>query len=84
MAPIAPGEIVVRQLQPGAALLMKRGAYLACGPNIDITTTMQRSLINSAFSGTGLFLLRAEGRGPVAFSSYGTVHCFDLAAGERR
>ena len=84
MAPIAPGEIVVRDVAPGAALLMKRGAYLACGPNVNISTAMQRNIMNSAFSGTGLFILRADGSGPVAFSSYGTVHCFDLQPGERR
>lgn len=61
---------------------MKKGAYLACGPNVDISATVQRDFVRGVFSGTGFFPLIARGNGPVAFSAYGTVALRELKPGE--
>ena len=44
---------------------------------------MQNSVVNSLFSGAGLFVLRATGRGTLAFGAFGSVHEKRLVAGER-
>eukprot|EP00961_Rhodomonas_salina_P175370 2365056-Rhodomonas_salina.1 len=79
-----PGGIVVHTLTHGNEVLLTSGAYLASDSAVRITTEMQTSFRNSLLSGTGFFLLRAQGAGKLACAGYGSLHRYDLAPGERR
>jgi uncharacterized protein (TIGR00266 family) len=84
MAPADPGGIELHKLQPGEELLLTAGAYVASDATVNITTAVQAQLSNSMLSGTGFFLLRASGEGVVACAAYGSIHKFQLNAGEMR
>eukprot|EP00050_Salpingoeca_kvevrii_P008542 m.303524 g.303524 ORF g.303524 m.303524 type:complete len:270 (-) comp15973_c0_seq1:35-844(-) len=84
MAPIVPGDVVVEELDGTNGFYLQRGAFLACGNSVTITSRIQRNVFNSLFSGTGWFLLNATGTGPLAFGAYGSVHKLELKPGEVR
>lgn len=72
VAPAFPGTVVHRELAGGDdAILMAAGAFLAGGPEVQITTALggMRGLL----SGAGVVVLRAAGRGPLFFNTYGAV-----------
>jgi uncharacterized protein (TIGR00266 family) len=70
LAPALPGDIRLRELQ-GESLILQSGAYLASHPGIEVETKWGGA--KTFFSREGLFLLRASGRGPLLFSSYGAI-----------
>jgi len=84
LAPVVPGSLIVEDLAQTGPLLFQKGAFLAGGNNVEITSVMQSSLVKGLFSGTGFFVLRAAGSGPIAFGAYGSVHKYELQAGETR
>ena len=69
-APSLPGDIRVRELR-GDAIILQSGAYLASHPSVEIETKWGGA--RTFFAREGLFLLRATGRGPLLFSSYGAI-----------
>ena len=69
-APSLPGDIRLAQMQ-GEPLILQSGAYLASDPSIEIETSWGGA--KGFFGREGLFLLRASGRGPLLFSSYGAI-----------
>lgn len=72
IAPAFPGTVLCRELVGGSdALLLAAGSFLACGPEVRLTTEYGGG--RSWFSGTGPFILRATGSGPVFFNAYGAV-----------
>lgn len=72
IAPAFPGTVLCKELQGEAdSLLLAAGSFLACGPGVTLTTEYGGG--RSWFSGTGPFVLRATGSGPVFFSAYGAV-----------
>jgi len=72
IAPAFPGTVLCKELQgEGDSLLLAAGAFLACGPGVTLGTEYGGG--RSWFSGTGPFILRATGTGPVLFSTYGAV-----------
>jgi uncharacterized protein (TIGR00266 family) len=85
MAPSDPGGVVLHTLmEAGDDLLLTSGAYVASDARVNVSSEMQSRLGNSLLSGTGLFLLRASGRGLVAFAAYGSVHQYTLQPGDVR
>ena len=84
LAAADPGGIELHRLSPQQDLLLLAGAYVASDANVKITTELQSKLQNSLLSGTGFFLLRASGRGTVACAAYGSIHKYELKAGETR
>eukprot|EP00565_Helicotheca_tamesis_P001201 CAMPEP_0185727126 /NCGR_PEP_ID=MMETSP1171-20130828/2902_1 /TAXON_ID=374046 /ORGANISM="Helicotheca tamensis, Strain CCMP826" /LENGTH=261 /DNA_ID=CAMNT_0028395629 /DNA_START=146 /DNA_END=931 /DNA_ORIENTATION=+ len=87
IAPSDPGGIVLHTLEghrENDDLLVTGGAYVASDNTVKITTEVQSRLGNSLLSGTGIFLLRASGRGCLACAAYGSVHKYLLRAGEKR
>lgn len=85
MAPSTPGGIVLHILAGGGDdLLLTSGSYVASDARVNISTEMQSRFGNSLLSGTGFFLLRASGRGNVAFAAYGSVHQYTLRPGDVR
>eukprot|EP00239_Pterosperma_sp_CCMP1384_P004989 CAMPEP_0197846274 /NCGR_PEP_ID=MMETSP1438-20131217/3040_1 /TAXON_ID=1461541 /ORGANISM="Pterosperma sp., Strain CCMP1384" /LENGTH=290 /DNA_ID=CAMNT_0043457855 /DNA_START=9 /DNA_END=881 /DNA_ORIENTATION=- len=83
LAPNDVGDICLADLGRDGALLMQRGAYLAADDSLEITSTMQSGVMKSAFSGTGLFVLKAQGTGTLAFSAYGSIIEYNLKPQEK-
>lgn len=77
-----PGAIATISVTPDHPFVLSRGSFLAAENDVKIDSMVQSSLVNSFFSGTGLFLLRAEGVGTIALSAFGSLQRFDLAPGE--
>jgi uncharacterized protein (TIGR00266 family) len=72
IAPAFPGTVLCKELSgEGDALLLAAGSFLACGPGVTLSTEYGGG--RSWFSGTGPFILRASGSGPVFFNTYGAV-----------
>lgn len=70
---------------PAQDLILTSGAYLAGDESVQVSSSMNSPFSGFGnFSGTGLFLLKASGRGKLAISAYGSMHKFVLAAGETR
>jgi uncharacterized protein (TIGR00266 family) len=85
MAPSEPGGVMLHTLVgAGDDLLLTSGAYVASDASVNISSKIQSGLANSLLSGTGSFLLRANGCGHVAFAAYGAVHQYTLRQGEIR
>lgn len=84
LAPVVPGTLIVEDMAQTGPLLFQKGAFLAAGNDVEVSSVMQKSLTKGMFSGTGLFVLRAQGPGPIAFGAYGSVHKYELQAGETR
>lgn len=88
LAPRDPGGIILHTLSSDnnsrGDLLLTSGAYVASNTGVTISSELQSRLKNSLLSGTGFFLLRASGRGNVACAAYGSIHKYELKAGEMR
>lgn len=67
----ALGDIVHYRLDGAGALMLARGAYLASGTTVELDAKWQG--MRGFFSGHGLVLLRAHGRGDLFFNSYGAL-----------
>lgn len=78
LAPAPEGDVRVHPLQRGEPLFLSSGNWLAMGQGVTLDTRWGGA--KGFFSGTGLFLLRCEGEGPVFFSSYGAIHEVEVGA----
>jgi len=78
-APAPEGDVEVLELNGQQTLFMSSGAFLASGPGINLDTKWGGT--KGFFSGTGMFLLKADGQGPVFFSCYGGLHAVDVGPG---
>ena len=76
-----PGGIMDVELDGSYDLLIEKGGFLACTQGIEISTKMQ-NLSQGLFSGEGLFVVKASGKGTVFICSYGVIHPINLDAGE--
>jgi uncharacterized protein (TIGR00266 family) len=74
LAPALPGDVVARELD--GTLLMQSRAYLASTAGIQVDT--QWGGAKGFFSGTGLFLLKASGRGTLLYNSFGAIQEIDV------
>jgi uncharacterized protein (TIGR00266 family) len=70
LAPALPGDIRLRELR-GEAIILQSGAYLGSHTGIEVETKWGGA--KTFFSREGLFLLKAQGEGPLLFSSYGAI-----------
>ena len=85
IAPSEPGGISIHELVLGQDMMLTGGAYLAGDETVQVSSSMNSPFSGFGnFSGTGLFLLKASGRGKLAISAYGSMHKYVLAAGETR
>ena len=82
-APASPGDIAALEIQPGAGLVIARGGFLAASEGVEVSTKMQ-NIAQGLFSGEGLFILKAEGKGLVFLESFGAIHRLDLDAGQQQ
>lgn len=72
LAPGPEGDIEVVECRSDQPVFLSSGAFLASSPRVMLDTTWQGG--RGFFSGAGLFLLKAEGKGPLFFASYGGIH----------
>ena len=78
-APAPEGDVEVLELDGSYSLMMSSGAFLGSSQGINLDT--QWGGAKGFFSGTGMFLLKADGQGPVFFSCYGGLHPVDVGPG---
>lgn len=71
LAPSLPGDIIHIPLR-GENLYIQSASFLAGDPDIALDTAWGGA--RTFFSGEGLFLLKASGRGDLLVSSYGAIH----------
>ncbi len=74
LAPPAPGDIGMMQLEPGRNLFIQASSFLACGDNVDLDSKFQG--FRGFFSGESMFFIRAstdESPGYVFYNSYGAI-----------
>jgi uncharacterized protein (AIM24 family) len=82
LSPQLPGEVHVLNQVPRGGLTLTHGAFLACGDAVSVSSRIQRSVVNSIFSGAGLAVIDVSGQGPVAFSGFGALLLREVPAGE--
>ncbi len=75
-APAPEGDVEVLELDGRVPVLMNSGAFLGAAPGVQLDTKWGGA--KGFFSGTGFFLLKAEGVGPLFFSCYGGMHVVDV------
>ena len=75
-APAPEGDVEVLELEQTGGIMMSSGAFLGSAPTVQLDTKWGGA--KGFFSGTGMFLLKAEGSGPVFFSCYGGLHAVDV------
>lgn len=83
IAPGTPGSIVTSELQPGRAMYLQSGAYLASTPNVEMNTKFQGA--KGLFSGESIFFLKCyteEAPGTLHFNSYGAIKQIDVQPGQ--
>jgi uncharacterized protein (TIGR00266 family) len=80
VAPTLPGDLLVREIQ-GDAWLVQGGDYVASEMGVEVDSKWGGA--KTFFGGEGLFMLRCFGQGKMLLSSYGAIHEFDLAAGQK-
>ena len=57
-------------------IFLSSGAFLASAPTVQLDTKWGGA--KGFFSGTGMFLLVAQGTGPLFFCAYGGIHAVDV------
>ncbi|MCZ7681225.1 MAG: TIGR00266 family protein [Sandaracinaceae bacterium] len=78
-APGPEGDVEVLELNGTMPILMNSGAFLGAAPSVQLDTKWGGA--KGFFSGTGFFLLKADGHGPLFFSCYGGMHPVDVGPG---
>lgn len=79
IAPSVPGDMAHVFLNgDGQAVLLQNSAYVASTDGVDIDTKWQ-GLMKGFFSGEGLFLIRASGRGDLWFNTFGALIEIDVS-----
>jgi len=75
LAPAVPGDIVGYELD--GSIFLQSSSFLACGAGVKVDSAWGGA--RGFFSGTGLFLLKLTGTGPVFFNGYGAVRPIDVS-----
>ena len=76
LAPNAEGDVVALDMNGSYEVMLNSGAFLASAPSVGLDTKWGGA--KGFFSGTGFFLLKCSGHGPLFFSSYGGIHAVDV------
>jgi len=74
------GDVSQHEVQPGRALFISRGSWLANEVTINLDTKWGG--FKNLFGSEGGFIARADGQGKVVFACYGALEVWDLAAGQ--
>eukprot|EP01025_Chloroclados_australasicus_P060176 TRINITY_DN769_c0_g1_i2.p1 TRINITY_DN769_c0_g1~~TRINITY_DN769_c0_g1_i2.p1 ORF type:complete len:290 (-),score=42.67 TRINITY_DN769_c0_g1_i2:630-1499(-) len=83
LAPAAPGEIIMLNLDGSQEWNMAKNAYLCSDEGVQVGAAMQ-NLAQGCCGGQGLFVMRASGTGRLLISSFGSILKYELQPGEER
>lgn len=75
-APGPEGDVEVVEMDGRTPIFLSSGAFLAAAPTVQLDTKWGGA--KGFFSGAGLFLLVAQGTGPLFFCAYGGIHAVDV------
>lgn len=75
-----PGDVSTHQIEPGRALFISKGSWLA--NEASVTIDAKWGGFKNMFGSEGGFIVRAEGQGTVVFACYGALEMWDLAPGQ--
>ncbi|MFN6121360.1 MAG: TIGR00266 family protein [Actinomycetes bacterium] len=75
-----PGDVTMFDVQPGRALFIQKGSWLANEVTINIDAKWGG--FKNMFGSEGGFIVRAEGQGKVVFACYGALEVWNLEAGQ--
>lgn len=75
-----PGDLISYELQPGGALFISKGSWLANAQSVNINT--EWGGFKNMFGSEGGFIIRAEGQGPIVIACYGALETWNLEAGQ--
>jgi uncharacterized protein (TIGR00266 family) len=76
VAPGPEGDVEVVQCNGQMPVFLSSGAFLASAPTVQLDTKWGGA--KGFFSGAGMFLLKADGVGPLFFAAYGGIHAVDV------
>lgn len=76
VAPPAEGDILALDMDGTQPIFMSSGNYIASGEGVNLGTEFKGA--KGFFSGTSMFMLKAEGVGPLFMGSYGGIHPVDI------
>ncbi len=76
LAPAAEGDVINLDMDGAHEVFLNSGAFLAAPPTVTLDTKWGGA--KGFFSGTGFFLLKASGTGPLFFNAYGGIHAVDV------
>lgn len=79
LAPGPEGDVEVVEMDGQTPVYLSSGAFLASAPTVQLDTKWHGA--KGFFSGAGLFLLMAQGTGPLFFCAYGGIHAIDVPPG---
>jgi uncharacterized protein (TIGR00266 family) len=71
VAPPAEGDLLAVEMD-GRAIMLSSGNYVASGPGVTLDASFAG--LKGFFGQGGLFMLKAEGTGPLFMGSYGGIH----------
>jgi uncharacterized protein (TIGR00266 family) len=72
VAPPAEGDMLAFDMDSRTPIFMSSGNYIASGSGVNLDTEFKGG--KGFFSGTSMFMLRADGSGPLFIGSYGGIH----------
>lgn len=75
-APNSDGDLQELVLAPGRELVIASSAFVGCVPSVAMDTKFQG--FRGFFGGTGLFMIRCTGEGPVWFTGFGALHRVEI------
>jgi uncharacterized protein (TIGR00266 family) len=78
-APGPEGDVEVVNMDGYTPIFLNSGAYLGAPPSVTLDTKWGGT--KGFFSGTGMFLLKCMGTGPLFFCTYGGIHAVDVGPG---
>ncbi len=76
LAPAPEGDVEALELDGTHGVFLQSGAYMASASTVTLDTKWGGA--KGFFSGTGLFLLKCGGSGPLFFNCYGGIHTVDV------
>ncbi len=76
VAPGPEGDVESLEFDGTQEVFLNSGAFLASAPTITVDSKWGGA--RGFFSGTGFFLLKASGTGPLFFNGYGGIHAVDV------
>jgi uncharacterized protein (TIGR00266 family) len=81
LSPPIPGDIIDVELDGSYNMMVQKDGFLAGASGLNISTQAQ-NLAQGFLSGEGFFVVKVSGKGVVFVNTYGSIHVFDLQAGE--